>query len=464
MKNLILLLLVVSVCCSCTMGPNYKRPIVNAPAMYRGLPTEESAKTDSVMLGDWKWWEVFQDKELQSLIHTALEQNYDVRIAATRVLQARAQFGITRSNQFPSVSAGANLTSQRTAQSRLLQAFEETSGQLDLSVSWNLDFWGKYRRATEGARANLLASEWGRRTVLATLVSNVASAYFQLRTLDLQLEISKRTLATRQDSLQLTTLLADHGSTPLLDVRQAEQLVYTAAGEIPSLEQQIAKEENAISILLGENPAGVPRGRELTDQPHLPEVPAGLPSSLLERRPDIREAEQQLVAANAEIGVAKAAYYPDISLTGTAGFQSSALARLFTGPAGLWSLGPSLAQPVFTAGRLSSNVRLAEAQQQESLLFYQQTIQGAFRDVSDGLIAYRKTREFRIQQELLTQSAQDAVRLSDMRYRGGVASYLEVLTNDTNAFSAELALAQAKLNELLAMVQLYHSLGGGWQQ
>jgi efflux transporter, outer membrane factor (OMF) lipoprotein, NodT family len=448
----------------CTVGPNYKKPSVSVPGTYRGLAPEETGKSDSASLGDQKWWEVFQDEELQSLIRTALQQNYDVRIAGARILQAQAQLGITRADQFPSVSAGASISDQRTARSSFFPAFERSTGQLNVSAAWDLDFWGKFRRATEAARANLLASESARQEVILTLVGNVAASYFQLRALDLELEISRRTLASRQESLRLTTILADHGSTSMLDVRQAEQLVFTAAAEIPSLEQQIEQEENLISILLGRNPDTVARGRTLTEQPRPPAVPAGLPSSLLERRPDVREAEQQLIAANAQIGVAKAAYFPQISLSGTAGFQSAALTSLFSGPAGTWDFGASLAQPIFTAGRLRSNVRFAQAQQQASLLFYQQIIQGAFRSVSDALIAYRKTREFRTQQELLFQSAQDAARLSHMRYTGGVTGYLEVLTNETNAFSAELGLVQAQLNELLALVQLYQALGGGWQQ
>jgi multidrug efflux system outer membrane protein len=292
----------------------------------------------------------------------------------------------------------------------------------------------------------------------------VSSAYFRLRALDLQLEISRRTLSSRQSSLRLTQLLANGGSTSLLDVRQAEQLVYTAGSQIPSLEQQIEQQENFISILLGNNPGPIPRGRGLTEQPRPATVPAGLPSSLLERRPDIRQTEEELISANAQIGVARSAYFPQIALTASSGFQSSALTSLFTGPAGFWNFGSSLAQPIFTAGRLRSNVRLTEAQQQQALLFYQQTIQGAFRDVSDALIAYRKTQEFRQQQELLVKAAQDGSRLSQMRYNGGVASYLEVLTNDTNYFSAELGLVQAQLDELLALVQLYRSLGGGWEQ
>jgi len=458
------ILIVPILCAGCTVGPNYKRPDTTVPSAYRGLTPEEAAKAETISVGDQKWWQVFEDEQLQSLIRTAIEQNYDVRIAATRVLEAQAQLGITRSNQFPTASAGAAISSQRTSKTLVFPAGEETAGQVTLSAAWELDFWGKFRRATEAARASLLASEWGRRAVIATLVSNVASAYFQLRALDLQLSISRETLSSRQDSLRLTQLLADHGSTSMLDVRQAEQLVFTAAAEIPFLEQQIEQEENLISVLLGQNPGPVTRGRTLTEQPHPPTVPAGLPSALLERRPDIHAAEQQLIAANAEIGVAKAAYFPEISLTGTGGFQSPQLSSLFSGPAGLWTFGPSLTVPIFTAGRIHSTVRLAEAQQQQAVLFYQQTIQGAFRDASDALIAYRKTQEFRAQQQLLTQSAQDAARLSDMRYRGGVTSYLEVLTNETNYFAAELALAQAQFQELQALVQLYNALGGGWQQ
>jgi multidrug efflux system outer membrane protein len=329
---------------------------------------------------------------------------------------------------------------------------------------WELDFWGKFRKATEAARANLLASEWAKQQVISTLVSNVATAYFQLRELDLELEISQQTLTSRRDSLKLTQLLADHGATSLLDVRQAEQLVYTAAEQVPDLERRIQQQENLISTLLGKNPEAVARGLKLTEQPHLPQVPAGLPSSLLERRPDIREAEEQLVAFNAQIGVAKAAYFPQIALTGTAGYQSPALTSLFNGPAGFFSLGGSLTQPLFAGGRIRSGVRLAEAQEEEAVLTYRKTIQQAFQDVADSLIAYQKDQEFRQQQQLLTTAAEDAAHLSDVRYKGGATSYLEVLTNQTNYFSAQLNLAQAQLNELNALVQLYRSLGGGWQQ
>ena len=466
-KSIALMVIAVLGCAifisGCTVGPNYKKPVASVPPTYRGLAPDANGNNANVAsLGDQKWWDVFQDEQLRALIRTALEQNYDVRIAGTRILAAQAQLGITRADQFPNVSGGASLVDQRSAKT-VFPAFESGVGQLNVSAAWELDFWGKFRRATEAARANLLASEAARQEVIVTLVANVAAAYFQLRALDLELEISQRTLGSRRESLRLTQILADGGSTSLLDVRQAEQLVFTAAAEIPSLEQQIEQQENLISILLGKNPDSVARGQKLTEQTRPPDVPPGLTSSLLERRPDIREAEQQLIAANAEIGVARAAYFPQISLSGTAGFESDALTNLFSGPAGAWTYGASLTQPIFTAGRIRSNVRLAEAQQQQALLFYAQTIQGAFRDVSDALIANRKSKEFRIQQELLFQSAQDAARLSHMRYNGGVTGYLEVLTNETNAFAAELELVQAQLNETLALVQLYQSLGGGWQ-
>jgi outer membrane protein, multidrug efflux system len=447
----------------CTVGPNYKKPVTSVPPTFRGLTDEEATKNSATSQGDEKWWEVYQDQQLQTLIRTAVKQNYDVRIAGARILAAQAQLGITRADQYPNVSGGASLVDQRTPKT-VTPPFETGIGALNISAGWEIDFWGKFRRATEAARANLLSTEWSQREVISTLVANVASAYFQLRALDLSLEISKRTLNSRQESLRLTQVLANGGSTSMLDVRQAEQLVFTAAAEIPVLEQQIEQQENLISILLGENPGAIPRGLRLTDQTRSPDVPPGLTSALLERRPDIQAAEQQLIAANAEIGVARAAYFPQISLSGTAGFESDALTRLFSGPAGTWTYGGSLVQPIFTAGRIRSNVKFTEAQQQASLLTYQQTIQGAFRSVSDALIARRKTQEFRAQQESLFASAQDAARLSHMRYNGGVTGYLEVLTNETNAFSAELELVQAQLNEYLSSVQLYQALGGGWQQ
>jgi len=445
------------------LGPKYKRPPVTVPDTYRGHAPDAGPQT-AASFGDEKWWTVFQDPQLQELIREALAQNYDVRIAAARVLQAQALLGITRADQFPTITGGASSSNERLPATRITPAFETSPSQVNLSLFWELDFWGKFRRATEAARATLLAAEWGRKAVMSSLVSNVASAYFQLLELDLEMEISRRTLGSRRESLRLVEVRARGGTTSLLDVRQSEQLVYTAAAAIPDLERRTEQQENLISVLLGKNPAPVTRGKPLVENSLLPVVPAGLPSSLLERRPDIQSSEQQLVAANARIGVAKAAYFPQITLTAVGGYQSPALTNLFTSPAGLWSFGGQLLQPIFTGGRIRSNVRLTEAQQQETVLVYQQSIQQAFREVSDSLVAYRKNQEFRSQEELLTNSAQDATRLANMRYQGGVTSYLEVLDSDTRYFDAQLSLAQAQLNERLAMVQLYNALGGGWQQ
>jgi multidrug efflux system outer membrane protein len=449
----------------CAVGPDYSRPAITTPEVYRGASPNPSATVSTQLLGDEKWWDVFQDPVLQELIRLALQQNYDVRIAASRVLQAQAQLGITRADQFPTVSAASQVSGQFTPKtSSIFPAYRTNAGELDLSVVWNLDFWGKYRRQTEAARANLLASQWGQRAVLSSVVSSVATAYFTLRELDWALDLSKSTLAARRNSLQLTNVLARNGSASALDVRQSEQLVYTAAETIPDLERQISQEENLLSTLLGDNPGPIPRGRPLTEQPDPPGVPVGLPSELLERRPDIREAEATLVAANAQIGVAKAAFFPSISLTGLAGFESNALNNVFSHSQRIWNEAGSLTQPVFAGGAIRSGLRLAEAQEQQMLLTYQQTIMNAFQQVSNSLVAYQKGREFREQQELLTTAAEDTDRLSKVLYQHGGASYLQVLTSENSAFAAELNLAQAQLDERLALVQLYNALGGGWEQ
>jgi len=462
MKKLAFLPLLVLLA-GCAVGPNYKRPTVNLPTDYRAAIPAQTAEAAS--LGNEKWWDVYQDPVLAQLIHTAIQQNYDVRIAATRVLEAQAQLGITRANQFPSASVGAGVSSQQNAKvSNLFPAYQVNEGQLNLSVIWNLDFWGKYRRQTEEARAQLLATKWGQQAVISSLVANVATAYFQLRALDSELEIAKRTLGSRQQSLQLTRLLETHGSASDLDVSQSEQLLYTASETIPDLERQIQQQENLLSILLGENPRSIPRGRHLTEQPAPDNVPAGLPSELLERRPDVREAEANMMAANAQIGVAKAAFFPSISLTGTGGLESNALNSFLSAPSQTWNAGLSITQPVFEGGRLRSGLRLSRAQYQEAVLTYQQTVQNTLEQVSNALIATQKDREFREQQEMLTRAAQRTDELSEVLYKNGGASYLQVLTSETNYFSAELNLVQAQLNERLALVQLYQSLGGGWQQ
>src|SRR6202046_5068065 len=316
----------------CMMGPKSKRPTVDVPQEYRAPAPPPAAQASS--LGNEQWWQVYQDPVLAQLIHTAIADNYDVRIAAARVLEAQAQVGITRANQLPSASVGANVFSEQNAKvTNLFPAYQVNAGQLNMSVIWNLDFWGKYRRQTEAARAQLLATEWGQRAVLSSLVANVATAYFQLRALDSQLEISQRTLASRQQSLKLTRVLESHGGASGLDLSQAEQLVYTASETIPDLERQIQQQENVLSVLLGENPQSIPRGRALTEQPVPQNVPTGLPSGLLERRPDVRQVEENMVAANAQIGFAKAAFFPSISLTGLGGLESNALHQFISQPA-----------------------------------------------------------------------------------------------------------------------------------
>jgi multidrug efflux system outer membrane protein len=454
---------------SCTVGPNYVRPAVAMPANFRApepLPAPQAAS-----LADLKWFEIFKDEKLQELTRTALVQNYDLRDAVARVEQARANLGITRSNQLPQLDAsgdGEITRLSRNGQFPLPSSFVSNQnrnwGQASLNLlSFEVDIWGRLRRSTEAARANLLNAEENRKAVVTTLVSDVATNYFDLLQLDYELEISQSTLETRRESLRLVEERRSGGVATLLDLRQAEQLVSTAAETIPTLEQQIEQTENQISLLVGKNPGGVLRGRKFIDQEMPPQVPTGLPSSLLDRRPDIRAAEQALVAANANIGVAKAAYFPQLSLSGLLGGQSTQLSSLFSGPNSTWSFVPQLTQPIFTAGRLKSNVKLAEAQRDSAVVQYQKTIQTAFMEVSDALIAHQRTRESRIEQEKLVTALQDRTRLAYVRYRGGVDTQLNALDADRDLFQAELSLAQIRLNELLSVVQLYKALGGGWQ-
>jgi outer membrane protein, multidrug efflux system len=447
---------------ACKVGPNYTRPSVPVPPAYRG-PDNSSVSTPQ-SFGDEKWAEVFKDPVLQTLIRTALTTNFDIQVAATRVVQAQNQVTITRSNQFPNASIGFGVAGVRQPgiPGAFANGYSYLADALNLAGSWNVDFWGRYRRATESARASLRATEWAQRAVVSTLVANLASAYFQFREYDLELQIERRTLESRRHSLDLTKTLEQGGATSLADVRQAEQLVEEAASAIPQTEQALQQTENQITVLLGQNPHAIEQGFPLTEQPNPDTLPPGLPSQLLERRPDIRESEENLAAANAQIGVARAQLFPSLSLTGTAGFQSIGLGNLFTWPDRAWNWSAGISQPIFNAGALRANVRLSEAAQQQYVLTYRQTIQNAFREVSDSLIAYQKIRDYRQHQEALTAAARAASDLAHTRYDGGVTSYLEVLTNETNLFSAELNLARARLSERLSYVQLYSSLGGGW--
>jgi outer membrane protein, multidrug efflux system len=454
------------VAAGCAVGPNYHRPAITPPAAFRGAG---SPAADPASLAELKWFEVFKDQRLQELIGTALAHNHDLRDAVVRVEAARANLGITRADQFPSIDATSNVTTARVSSSGNVPLPEgvdrtRTFGTVGVGLlSFELDVWGRLRRATEAARADLLASDENRKAVITTLVSDVATAYFRLLELDLELAIAKRTLAVREESLKLILSRERGGLGTLLDVRQAEQLVHGAASVIPDLDRLIEQTENQISLLLGGSPGAIARGPSLTDQEPPPAVPPGLPSSLLDRRPDIRAAEQNLVAANAFIGVAKAAYFPRISLTGFLGFQSDQLSSLFTGPMRVWQFVPQVTQPIFNAGRIKSSVRLATAQQEIALIEYERSIQTAFREVSDALIQHQKEREIRAELELLVATLRDRSRMSHVRYEGGIDTLLNALDSDRDLFAAELGLAQTRRNEMLALVQLYRALGGGWQ-
>jgi multidrug efflux system outer membrane protein len=446
----------------CMVGPNYRRPVVQTPTAFRDFSGSPQAQAQAASFADLPWWQVFQDPQLQELIRTALKENYDLQLATERIAAARAQVTVTRSNLFPQVGGNANFSGGKDSSTR---ATYNILG-LTADAAFQLDLFGRLRRATEAARAELLATQDARNTVTLTLVSDVASDYFQLLDLDLQLRISKDTVKTQQESVKLTQLRLDHGVATKLDVLQAEQVLDTANAQIPDLERQIGQEEDAISILLGHYPEGVRRGLTLVEQPLPPEVPPGMPSTLLERRPDIREAEHDLMASNAEIGVARAAFFPQISLTGSGGGafgRSSLLSGLMSSQTGIWSYGAQVSQPIFTGGALSGNLRLAESQHHQELIAYRQAIQLAFRDVSDALIGYQKLHQVRVAQETTVKDLQDSVDTSLVRYRGGITTYLEVLDGQRSLFSAEIVLAQARGSEYQSLVQLYKALGGGWQ-
>jgi multidrug efflux system outer membrane protein len=455
---------VAALAASCTLGRDYKRPAIETPSTYRSAPAETSAAS----LADLQWFELFRDETLTGLVKTALQENFELRIAAERVLQARAAYGIMRADQFPSVGASADMIAARSSQrgaNRGIPAGVDTDvsyTQAGFSLQWELDVWGRLRRLSEAARAQYLATEEARHGVITTLVADVSETYLALRALDLELEIATRTRDVANDSLRLTETRRASGVASGLDVRQAEQLLFTATGQIASIEREITQAENALSLLLGHLPGDVPRGRPLEALQAPPAVPAGLPSALLERRPDIRRAEQELVAANAQIGAAKAEYFPRISLTGFFGAQSRALTDLLSGPARLASASVGAAAPVFNAGRTRGNVRLAEAIHREALVNYQRVIYTAFRDVSDGLAAYAKTSEQRTQQERLVEALGAASQLARQRYQGGIDSYLPVLDAQRNLFQGELELARLRQQQLASVVLLYRALGGGW--
>jgi multidrug efflux system outer membrane protein len=446
---------------SCTVGPNYRRPNVPVPPTYRDS-TASGPPPQAESFADLPWWQIFQDPVMQNLIRTTLKNNYDLLIASERIAQARAQLGITRSNQLPQVEGAGQFSGGKSS-----STITSNIATFAADASYQLDLFGGLRRATEAARAQLLATEEARRVVVLTLVSDVAADYFQLLGVDLQLKLTLDTIKNQQESVRLTQLRADRGVATKVDVLQAQQVLDTANAQVPDLERQIKQVEDAINILLGNYPAGIPRGRTLPEQMLPPEVPPGLTSSLLERRPDIRQAEQTLIAANAEIGVAKAAFFPQVSLTGSGGASvghTSFLGMGSSANSGLWSYGAGVIEPIFTGGRLRSNLRFSESQQRQTLIAYRQAIQKAFGDVSDALIGYQKVRELRSRQEQSVRTLQEAVRISELRYRGGITTFLEVLDNQRSLYSAQLTLAQVRTSEYQSVVTLYRALGGGWQQ
>ena len=457
-----LLIMATSLLTGCKVGPNYRKPVVPVPTAYHG--PNDNPPDQAASFADLPWWQVFHDPVLQDLIRRALKQNYDLQTVTERITQARAQLMITRSNQFPQVTANGTAVDERS-----FQGFPFTTRYATYAAdaTFQLDLFGQLRRATESARAQLLATEYAQRTEILTLVSDVASDYFALLALDLQLQITRDTITTQEDAVKLTQFRLDHGVATKLDVLQAKQVLDTANAQLPELQRQIGLEEDAISILLGDYPHNVIRGLPLVAQQLPPEVPAGLPSSLLARRPDISQAEQNLISSNAQIGVAKAAFFPQISLTGTGGGavgRSTVFSSVVNSDIGTWGVTGQLTQAIFEGGKLRGNLRSAKSQQRQSLIAYKQSIQLAFRDVSDALINYEKFHQVRVAQETTVQDLSDSVNTSLKRYRGGITTYLEVLDNQRSLFSAQLTLAQDRGNEYQSLVQLYKALGGGWHQ
>jgi outer membrane protein, multidrug efflux system len=443
----------------CKVGPNYKRPVLVTPDQYHGIAPDLSNPSGTQSLAETNWEAVFQDETLRALIKEALTNNYDMQIAASRIVQAQAVVGITRANQLPSVSGSGGVNYQRNA----LALNGPTVDSLGVQVNYIVDFWGKYRRATEASRAQLLATTYARDVVQTTLISDVATAYFQLRQFDYQLDFSQKDVVNDKEALRINTIKYQGGDSAITDVYQAELLLQQAEAQVILSQQFIAQSENQISILLGRNPGPIARGLTLPSQPHLAVVPTGLPSALIERRPDVRASEATLMAANANVGVAKAAFFPQISLTGLFGAQSTALTSFLQGPATVWSLGGQVLQPLYAGGAIRGAYDLAWAQRNEAELTYKQTVQNAFGDVANSLVGYNQARLYRIKIEEQTNTYRETASLASVRFNGGVTSFLEVLVTQQQYFTSEVTLAAAWDVEMQNYVRLYQALGGGWQ-
>lgn len=429
------------------------------PSQSQSAPPTQAVPPPGQAFGDMEWTAVFQDEALQALIKEALANNYDIRVAATRVLQANANVGIVRANQFPTLDGFGSIANERSLQ----LPGNPTFGTLGLSLNYLVDFWGQYRRATESARALLLSTEFAKEVVQISLINAVATNYYQLLQFDDQLEYSKKTVEADHEILKLNQIKFHGGEAAITDVYQAQVILQQAEGGVIIYQQLAEQTENNLSILLGRNPGPITRGLNIAAQPHPPEVPPGLPSDLIRRRPDVRQAEQNLVAANANVGVAKALFFPQFSITGQFGVQTNALNRFLDGPGTFWAVAGSAAQPIFQGGRIRSNYRLAWAQRDQAELQYKQTVQRAFSDVSNSLIGYEQARKFRLKIEEQTQTYADLVRLANVRYQGGYTAFLEVQYNEQQYFQSALQLSQAWYTELQYYAALYQALGGGWQ-
>jgi multidrug efflux system outer membrane protein len=440
----------------CMVGPDYQRPELDLPVEFQGTVQEGES------IANLQWWELFQDPQLNELVQVALEQNRDLRVAIARVDEARARLGITRADQFPTLDGAASARRGNTAEQIVPGVGIQENYFLGLSAAYEVDLWGKFRRSTEAARADLLASEDNQRTVLITLVADVASTYLLLRDLDARVRIAADTLEARQKSTQLIQARFEKGTVPLLDVNQAQIQEALAAAQLASLQRQVFETENLLNVLLGRNPRPLVRGRELNAGIISPDVPAGLPANLLERRPDIRAAEQRLAAQTARIGVAKSLRIPSVSLTASGGLASNDLSDLLESDAKLWGVGIDILGPIFDAGKRRSQVEVELARTEQALNQYEQSILQALQEVEDALAGVRWYREERIARDFQVEAAQSASNLSWARYDGGVTSYLEVLDSDRSLFNAQLEASQVRRLQLTAIVRLYRALGGGW--
>jgi NodT family efflux transporter outer membrane factor (OMF) lipoprotein len=449
------------------LAPPYGRTPGEVPGSYRFQSLDGEPRPELASLADLAWWEMFDDPVLQELIGTALAQNYDVRLAMARVTEARAQAGVSRSFLWPQVDGTGIYRRQRISRNSVEPPIppnvDRTNdfAQFNFDLFWEIDLFGRLKHLSDAAQSLFFASEWGRQAVLSAVVADVARAYFELRTLDFQLEISRATLESFERSRHLVALRYRQGLVSGEELAQAEALVHIAGVRIPDLERLIAQTENQIGILLGDNPQPILRGKPLAELAVRPEVPAGLPSDLLERRPDIRQSEAVLMAANYRIGSARANFFPRIALTGQAGTQSVDLSELFTGASSFWNIGPIATLPIFTGGFNYFNLKATEAQKEQALTLYQFTVRQAFREVSDGLVAHDQFKKVLVEQQALVESYRRYAVLANKRFKGGLESFLTVLDSERQLFSAKLDLAAVQRDRLLTLVQLYKALGGG---